>query len=144
MEVSKLSVIIVVATIVAAMSGCGVAYQAGTEMRAKHMENSLKVGETMPQVGHAYGEPDIRTDVSANTEIWSYAKRANSNDLAASLFYTAAKEGDKGEFIDLKFVDGKLVSWKEAQHTMQAKRFGGVNYGFTAGTGQGSSVVTHF
>src|SRR5271163_2115808 len=79
-------------------SGCGVAYQAGTEVRAKHMQDSLKAGETMPQVGHAYGEPDIRTDVSADTEIWSYAKRANSNDLAASLFYTAAKEGDKGDF----------------------------------------------
>jgi hypothetical protein len=143
MRVRKLSAA-ALAVVFLQCAGCGVAYQAGTEVRAKHMQESLKAGETMPEVGHAYGEPDIRTDVSENTEIWSYAKRANSNDLAASLFYTAAKEGDKGDFIDLKFVDGKLVSWNESEHTLQSKRFGGVNYGFTAGSGSGASTVSHF
>ena len=36
-------------------------------------------------------------------------------------FYTAAKEGDTGQFLDLQFVDGKLASWSKQQHTMPAK-----------------------
>jgi hypothetical protein len=144
MRLKKLSVVALLLAVLLQNSGCGVAYQAGTQVRARHMQEALKVGETMPQVNHSYGEPDIRTDLSANTEVWSYAKRANSNDIAASLFYTSAKEGDKGQFVDLKFVDGKLVSWTEAEHTMQSKQHGGINYGFTAGSGAGSSTVTHF
>ncbi|MBF6567338.1 MAG: hypothetical protein IVW54_00510 [Candidatus Binataceae bacterium] len=118
------------------------AYQAGTQLRTQHMRDSLKAGESMPEVHAHFGEPDIRTDAGKNTEIWSYATRANSNDLAATLFYTSAKEGDKGHFMDLKFVDGKLVAWKEEAHTMPSKRSTGINYGFTAGPGAQS--VTHF
>ncbi len=124
-----------------AVAGCGMAYQAGTEVRARHMHDSLKVGETMAEVRDHFGEPDIRTDED-DAEIWSYASRANSNDIAATLFYTSAKEGDNGHFVDLKFVDGKLVSWSDAEHTMPAKRGTGVNYGFTAGPG--ARPVSHF
>ncbi|GEM_PF-3363986 len=124
-----------------AIAGCGMAYQAGTELRASHMRDSLKAGETMAEVHDRFGEPDIRTD-EGDAEIWSYASRANSNDIAATLFYTSAKEGDNGHFIDLKFVNGKLVSWADAEHTMPAKRTTGVNYGFTAGPA--AQPVSHF
>jgi hypothetical protein len=119
-----------------------VAYQAGTEIRAKHMRDSLKAGESMREVRDRFGEPDIRTDTDTGGQIWSYASRANSNDIAATLFYTSAKSGDNGHFVDLKFVDSKLVSWGDADHTMPAKRGTGINYGFTAG--QGGHPVTHF
>jgi hypothetical protein len=124
-----------------AVAGCGVAYQAGTQLRASHMRDSLKAGESMTEVRDRFGEPDIRTE-EGNAQVWSYASRANSNDIAATLFYTSAKEGDNGHFVDLKFVDGKLVSWSDAEHTMPAKRSTGVNYGFTAGPG--SRPVMHF
>ncbi|HTW89639.1 MAG TPA: hypothetical protein VMD75_16700 [Candidatus Binataceae bacterium] len=124
------------------LAGCGVAYQAGTEIRANHMRDSLKAGESMPEVRERFGEPDIRTDTDSGAEIWSYASRANSNDVAATLFYTSAKSGDNGHFVDLKFVNGKLVSWSDAEHTMPAKRNTGINYGFTAGPA--SQPVTHF
>ena len=45
----------------------------------------------------------------------------HSDDVAAEILYTSAKEGDKGTFEDLKFTDGSLVSWGEAQHTMPPK-----------------------
>jgi hypothetical protein len=86
------------------------------------MMESLKVGQTMPEVRQEWGQPDIVADQDQNTETWSYASRPNSNDIAATLLYTAAKEGDSGQFLDLRFVDGKLVSWGKQQHTMAAKR----------------------
>jgi outer membrane protein assembly factor BamE (lipoprotein component of BamABCDE complex) len=86
------------------------------------MMDSLKPGQTMPEVRQQFGQPDIIADQDQNTETWSYASRPNSNDIAATLLYTAAKEGDTGQFIDLKFVDGKLVSWSKQEHTMPAKR----------------------
>ncbi|HUY18352.1 MAG TPA: hypothetical protein VMV15_03920 [Candidatus Binataceae bacterium] len=122
--------------------GCGVAYQAGTEIKTSHMRDSLHAGESMHAVRDRFGEPDIRTDTGSDGEVWSYASRANSNDLAATLFYTSAKSGDKGHFLDLKFVNGKLVSWNNADHTMPAKRGTGINYGFTAGPA--SQPVSHF
>lgn len=122
--------------------GCGVAYQAGTEIRANHMRDSLHTGESMADVRERFGEPDIRTDTDSGAQIWSYASRANSNDIAASLFYTSTKSGDNGHFLDLKFVNNKLVSWNDADHTMPAKRGTGINYGFTAGAG--NQPVTHF
>jgi len=45
------------------------------------------------------------------------------------LLYTAPKPGDKGKFLDLKFVDGKLASWTEADHTMPPKEGAGFSYG---------------
>lgn len=125
-----------------ALAGCGVAYQAGTEIKTNHMRDSLKPGESMPEVRERFGEPDIRTDTDSGAEIWSYASRANTNDVAATLFYTSTKSGDNGHFLDLKFVDGKLVSWSDADHTMPAKRSTGINYGFTAGPA--NQPVTHF
>lgn len=106
------------------------------------MSDSLKVGETTLQVHHQWGEPDIRKRLPGDTQIWSYASRPNSNDLTATLFYTSTKPGDKGKFLDLKFKDGKLVSWDEATHTMPAKQSGGFTYGFgPMGT---TSSVSHY
>ena len=112
------------------ITGCGAAYQAETRIRSHRMLDSLKPGESIPQVRKEWGEPDLVTDQGSNAEIWSYASRANTNDLAATVFYTAAKEGDSGEFIDLRFEDGKLVSWSKQEHTMPAKH---QNYGFSLG-----------
>jgi len=109
------------------LGGCGLAYQAGARAKAARMEDTLKPGMTSPQVHHAWGEPDIREYLPADTEVWSYPDKPNSNDLAAALLYSSAKEGDTGTFLDLKFVGGKLVSWNEAVHTVPQKeptRFG--------------------
>jgi hypothetical protein len=113
-------------------AGCGAAYQASTQIRSHRMLDSLKAGQTMPEVRQDWGQPDIITDQDQNTEVWSYASRANTNDIAATILYTAAKAGDTGQFLDLRFVDGKLVSWSKQQHTMPVKHqsfgigFGGV------------------
>lgn len=93
------------------------------------MAEELKAGQTMPEVHNKWGEPDLRTYAGARTEVWSYAVHANTNDVAATLLYTSAKEGDAGSFLDLKFVDGKLVAWREARHTMPPKE----GSGFSAG-----------
>jgi hypothetical protein len=112
------------------LCGCGVAYQASTEMRAARMQRDLKVGESSVNVREKWGEPDLRQDADQDTEIWSYAKRSNTNDVAATLLYTNTKEGDQGKFVDLTFVDGKLASWREATHTMPSKKGGpGLSFG---------------
>lgn len=115
----------------AMLSGCGLAYQAGTRVKASHMTQHLQVGEPMAEIHQKFGEPDIHQYLSNSTEIWSYAYKPNSNDLTAALLYTQPKEGDLGTFIDLKFQDGKLVSWAEAKHTMPPKQMSG----FSAGIG---------
>lgn len=124
-------------------SGCGIAYQASTMMRAERMEHSLKVGESTMDVHKDWGEPDLRQNLKGDTEIWSYAKRANTNDIAATLLYTNAKEGDQGQFIDLTFVDGKLTSWKQATHTMPSKKSTGLSFGI-GGPGATTGSVTHY
>lgn len=101
--------------------GCGAAYQASTQIRLHRMLDSLKTGQTMPEVRQQWGQPDIVKDQDQNTETWSYASRPNTDDIAATLLYTAAKEGDTGQFLDLRFVDGKLVSWSKQAHTMPVK-----------------------
>jgi len=94
---------------------------------------SLKTGQTMPEVRQEFGLPDITTNRDQNTEIWSYASRPNSNNIAAALLYPAAMAGDSGQFIDLRFVDGKLVSWSKQEHTMPPKQFfKGFGIGFGA------------
>ncbi|HTT77843.1 MAG TPA: hypothetical protein VMF50_17910 [Candidatus Binataceae bacterium] len=123
-------------------SGCGLAYQAGSRVKTSRMKDSLKPGETSLEVHQDWGEPDLRIDKGENTEIWSYAERANSKDLAATVFYTSAKQGDEGKFLDLKFIDGKLVSWQEAERTMPAKRGSGFNWGL--GPGGTSSAIQHY
>ena len=60
------------------------------------MENTLKPGMTSLEVHRAFGEPDIRNYVNDRTEIWSYAKHANTGDVTAAVLYTSAKEGDTG------------------------------------------------
>ncbi len=111
--------------------GCGLFYQAGTRVKASKMTEHLKVGESMVEIHKRYGEPDIHQFLPNDVEVWSYAYKPNSDDLTAALFYTSAKEGDKGTFVDLKFQQGKLVSWAEAEHTMPAKE----RSGFSAGLG---------
>jgi hypothetical protein len=119
--------------------GCGLFYQAASGYRANKMENTLKPGMTSLEVHQKFGEPDIRNYVNDRTAIWSYAKHANNTDVVAATLYTSAKEGDKGSFLDLKFDDGKLVSWDETTHTMPAKQGGGFSAGF-GGAPQGGSV----
>ena len=112
-------------------AGCGLFYQAASGYRANKMENTLKPGMTSLEVHQKFGEPDIRNYVNDHTAIWSYAKHANTGDVTAAVLYTSAKEGDQGSFLDLRFDDGKLVSWNEATHTMPAKE----GSGFSAGLG---------
>jgi hypothetical protein len=120
------------------VAGCGLFYQAGTRIKAQHMASALQPGESMVTIHKEWGEPDIREYPTSDSEIWSYPYKTNSNDVMAALVYTTAKEGDTGTFLDLKFVDGKLVSWSEADHTMPPKEGAGVNYGFGVGS-SGSS-----
>jgi hypothetical protein len=120
---TKMRLVPVAAILAAAMiaAGCGLSYQAASAYRANKMERALKPGATMAQVQREFGQPDIEDRPDDRTEIWSYAKHANSNDVAAEILYTSAKAGDQGTFEDLKFTDGSLVSWGEAQHTMPPK-----------------------
>lgn len=115
------------------VAGCGVAYQAGTRIKASHMADSIQVGQTAADIHQRFGEPAIRDYQPNETEIWSYPKKPNSNDVVAGLLYTSTKEGDKGTFLDLKFVNGKLVSWQEAEHTMPSKERTG--FGMSIGGG---------
>jgi len=126
-----LAAISAVATV--AFAGCGLAYQAGTRIKATRMSDSLQVGQTSPEVHHAWGEPDLRTYLPGDTEVWSYPYKPNSNDITAALLYTSSKDGDKGTFLDLKFVGGKLVSWQEAEHTLPAKGHTGISMGIGGG-----------
>jgi hypothetical protein len=121
------------AALICVCAGCGLAYQAGTRIKATRMSDSLQVGQTSPDVHHSYGEPDIRTYLPGDTEVWSYPYKPNSNDVAAALMYTSSKDGDKGTFLDLKFVGGKLVSWQEAEHTMPLKGHTGIGLGINGG-----------
>jgi outer membrane protein assembly factor BamE (lipoprotein component of BamABCDE complex) len=120
-------------------AGCGLFYQAASGYKVNSMENNLKPGMTMPEVHKMGGEPDIRDFVDQHIEVWSYAKHANSEDVTATILYTSAKEGDKGSFLDLKFNDGKLVSWNEATHTMPKKEGSSFSAGF-GGAPQGGTV----
>ena len=120
----------------AAICGCGAVYQAGTEVRAHHMLNSLEVGQSATDIHQKWGQPDMITDGSDGSQVWSYAERANSDDIAASLLYTSAKEGDAGTFVDLVMADGKLKSWTEAQHRLPQKK--GTAFGYSIGAGPGA------
>lgn len=106
------------------------------------MLESLKPGQTALEVHQDWGEPDLRNDADPRTEIWSYVERPNANDITATLLYTSTKPGDTGKFVDLKFVDGKLVSWNEATHTVPAKQGSGFSYGL--GPGGGTAPVSHY
>jgi hypothetical protein len=124
------------------LCGCGLAYQAGSRIKTSHMEDTLKPGATTTEIRRDWGEPDLRKDLGANSAIWSYARRPNSNDFAATIFYTSTKSGDESKFLDLKFTDGKLVSWSESERTMPAKQGAGFSYGF--GPGGAVSPVTRY
>jgi len=119
--------------------GCGALYQAGTRVRGHRMLGSLAAGQTAAEIRGQWGQPDIISDAANGGQVWSYAERPNSDDIAASLLYTSAKEGDKGTFIDLQMVAGKLQSWSEAEHRMPAKK--GTAFGYSIGAGPAS---THF
>lgn len=124
------------------LSGCGLVYQAGSEVKTRHMLESLKPGQTTLAIHRDWGEPDLRKDADQQTEIWSYARRPNTNDIAATLLYTSTKPGDEGKFLDLKFINGKLVSWSEQTHTIPAKQGAGFNYGL--GSGGTASPISHY
>jgi hypothetical protein len=133
---------IVLTSCIVSLWGCGLAYEAGSQIKTSHMRDRLKPGETAIEVHQEWGEPDIRKDLSANSELWSYARRPNNNDIAAEVFYTSTKSGDEGKFLDLKFIDGKLVSWSESERTMPVKQGAGFNYGF--GGASSSSPLEHY
>src|SRR5208282_3640349 len=106
-----------------AASGCGLFYQAGMRIKTSRMSDQLKPGESMSQIHTQFGEP--------------------------TLLYTSTKEGDQGTFLDLKFVNGNLVSWDEAQHTMPPKQRSGFGAGIggpplPASPGAPSSGVSHY
>ncbi len=133
-----------VAALALVLGGCGVAYQASTEMRASRMQRDLKVGESSADVHQQWGEPDLGQYGDQDTEIWSYAKRSNTNDIAATLLYTNTKEGDQGQFVDLTFVDGKLTAWKQSTHTMPSKKGGpGLSFGIS-GPGSTTGNQRHY
>ncbi len=118
---------------------CGALYQAHTAFRATRMLRSLEAGQSSLDIHSQWGEPDIRSYVDNRTQVWSYAVRPNTNDITAELLYTAPKEGDAGRFLDLKFVDGKLSSWAEAEHAMPSKEGSGFSYGI-GGVPMGNAV----
>ena len=122
--------------------GCGLAYQAGSRVKTERMMDSLKPGQSTLEVHEKWGEPDIRNESDPHAQVWSYVEHPNNNDITATLLYTSTKPGDTGKFLDLKFVDGKLVSWNEASHTVPAKQGAGFSYGF--GPGGGTSPVSHY
>jgi hypothetical protein len=126
------------------LCGCGVFYQAGTRYRAARMSQALKPGEPMLEVHRRWGEPDLREYPSDSVEIWSYPYKTNTNDVAAALLYTSSKEGDQGTFLDLTFVNGKLVSWDEKKHTMPAKEHGGFGASIGSPTIAGPGTTTHY
>jgi hypothetical protein len=125
-------------------SGCGAVYQTGTHVRAYRMAKTLQPGQSTVEVRNHWGEPDIRHDSNPTTQVWSYAKRANSNDVVATVVYTAAKEGDKGTFLDLEFVDSKLTTWREAEHTMPTKEKQIYGVGIGMGSSNPGSSSTHY
>ncbi len=124
------------------MNGCGVVYDASAKVRSARMASDLKAGETSLQVHQDWGEPDLRTTIDPQTEVWSYVATPNSNDVAATLLSTSTKPGDTDKFLDLKFVDSKLVSWNTVEHTMPAKRGAGFSYGL--GPSGASGPVSHY
>ncbi len=138
----RAAAIVMAATIAAIGSGCGLFYDAGSRIKTSHMSHNLKPGETALEVHRQWGEPDLRTDIGRNEEIWSYARRPNSNDLTATLFYTSTKPGDESKFLDLKFVNSALVSWNDAIHTMPAKQGAGFSYGLGPG-GTASPLIKY-
>ena len=116
------------------LTGCGLFYQAGTRVKASRMRDSLQTGQTMVEIHKDWGEPDIRQYPTDDSEVWSYPFKTNSNDIMAALVYTSAKEGDKGTFMDLKFVSGRLVSWSEAVHTVPPKERTSFGAGISGGS----------
>jgi hypothetical protein len=106
------------------------------------MAATLKAGESTIQVHSDWGEPDMRTQLDQNSEVWSYVSTPNSNDVAATLLYTSTKPGDTDKFLDLKFTDNQLVSWETVVHTMPAKKGTGFSYG--VGGGAAGAPVSHY
>lgn len=122
------------------LTACGIVYGTSAKLRTTHMADSIKPGESKLEIHKDWGEPDLRTLVSDQTEVWSYVSRPNTNDVAATLLYTSTKAGDTGKFLDLKFVDGKLVSWNTVEHTMPEKKGAGLSFGL----GGVANPVSHY
>jgi hypothetical protein len=142
MQIVEAKLLPMLSLLAAVFSACGLAYNASTHARASRMVRTLQPGQSSLEVHQHWGEPDMRQYIGRNEQVWSYAVQPNSNDVAATLFYTSVKPGDNGRFLDLKFVDGKLVSWNKAEHTMPAKQGSGFSFG--VGPGGGVSNLAHF
>ncbi len=56
----KLKILPVLVIVAGACGACGLAYDASTYARARHMLRSLKPGESSLEVHQNWGEPDIR------------------------------------------------------------------------------------
>ena len=134
--------VLLVPILAASVSACGLAYDASTHARASHMMRALKPGESSLEVHQNWGEPDLRQYVGREEEVWSYAIQPNSNDVPAMVLYTSVKPGDNGSFLDLKFINGRLVSWNKAERTVPAKQGAGFNLG--VGPGGALSNIAHF
>ena len=120
-------------------AGCGLFYQAASGYRANQMEKILKPGMTSLEVHQTWGEPDIRNYVDRAHRDLELCQTRQQRRCDGGRPYTSAKQGDKGSFLDLKFDDGKLVSWNEATHTMPAKEGSGFSAGI-GGASQGGTV----
>jgi hypothetical protein len=142
MQLVKPKILLSLVVLVITISGCGLAYDASTHVRAGRMVRSLKPGQSSLEVHQNWGEPDLRRYAGNSEQVWSYAIRPNNNDVAATLLYTSVKPGDNGSFLDLKFIDGKLVSWNKAEHTVPAKQ--GAGFSFGVGPGGAVSNLAHF
>jgi hypothetical protein len=142
MHMGELKILFVWVILAACCSACGLAYDASTYARASRMLRSLKPGQSSLEVHQNWGEPDMRQYVGDHQQVWSYAIQPNSNDVAATLLYTSVKPGDNGRFLDLKFIDGTLVSWNKAEHTVPAKQGSGFSFG--VGPGGGVSNIAHY
>lgn len=123
--------LLICALLVSTLTGCGVLYGVGSHVKVSRMRDSLRPGLSTVDVAARWGDPDLVTNEGPTSQVWSYADQPNRDDPVAYVFYTSTREGDSGRFLDLKFVDGRLVSWQEAEHTMPSKEWPG----FTIGIG---------
>jgi len=106
-------------------------------------EDQLKPGETTLQVHKEWGEPDLRKDLGAEfgaMELRPGARTATTWRRRSST--PRPSPANEGKFLDLKFIEGKLVSWSESERTMPAKQGAGFSYGL--GPGGAVSPVQHY
>jgi len=129
-----LKIVATLPVVCALASGCGLFYHAGTRIRASYLTDSLKAGQSTVEVRNRWGEPDIRQYPDDRQQIWSYAYKPNSDDVLG-VFYTSAISGARGTFVDLEFIDNKLLTWREAEHVVPEKEGASLSYGIAGSSG---------